>query len=100
MRKSEYTENQKLSILMEREQLNLSVEEICSKHKISVGTYYLWKRQFFPENKSFETDPETSKDILKTENNHLRKLYISLSEHNYELAKFLSKWNTSTLLHF
>ena len=91
MRKSEYTENQKLSILMEREQLNLSVEEICSKHKISVGTYYLWKRHFFPEVQLVEGEPSDSKDLLKTENHRLRKLYISLSEHNYELAKFLSK---------
>ena len=85
MRKSKFNLEDKISILNEREQFNLTIEEICVKHKISQPTYYNWKRE--TEKRIILSSDTTD---LKTENRTLRKLYIDLSEHNYQLAKFLN----------
>lgn len=89
MNKSRFTAEQKLKILQEKEVLKISIEELCFRNGISQPTYYNWKRELkhLITTQSTETDP----DDLKTENKTLRKLYIDLSEHNYQLAQFLSK---------
>lgn len=87
MNKSRFSNEEKLKILNEKELESLSVEEICVKHRISMPTYYNWKRKLKP------TFKNKSKDNIdpQTENQTLRRLYVDLSEHNYQLAKFLSK---------
>jgi transposase-like protein len=93
MRRSKFSEEQKIQILMEKDSESLSTEDLCSKHKISIGTYYIWKRKYeitpLPELTSNSRSPTSTN--LKEENSKLRQLYINLSEHNYELAKFLNK---------
>lgn len=86
MGKSKYTLEEKISILNEKELFNLTIEEICVKHKISLPTYYNWRREM--ENKEIPLISSTTD--LKNENTTLRKLYTDLSEHNYKLAKFLN----------
>lgn len=87
MNKSRFSNEEKLKILNEKELESLSVEEICVKHRISMPTYYNWKRKLKPH---FENKLEDNIDP-QTENQTLRRLYVDLSEHNYQLAKFLSK---------
>lgn len=89
MRKSKFTREKKIEILMEKENTNKTVEEICVEYGISFPTYYNWKRELFNQDShdSHTLEPED----LKKENLILRNLYINLSEHNYQLAKFLSK---------
>lgn len=90
MRKSRFTIPQKLEILREKEFLGISTEELCGNHKISITTYYNWKNQLLGE--KMQLDPIGNNDgasDLRTENNTLRHLYMDLSEHNYQLSKFL-----------
>ena len=82
MRRSKFNKETKLKILKEKELFDISVEELCVKHKISQPTYYNWRRELLTE--STETD-------LQQENKILRRLYIDLSEHNYQLAQFLNQ---------
>lgn len=83
MRSSKFDRETKLKILNERKELGISVEEICCKYKISQPTYYNWRRELLSD--------DNSALELKKENNLLRRLYIDLSEHNYQLAQFLNK---------
>lgn len=85
MRSSKFDRETKLKILNERKELGISVEEICCKYKISQPTYYNWKRALQPH--------ILVSTNLQEENRTLRRLYIDLSEHNYQLAKFLNNQN-------
>ena len=89
MRKSKFTREEKIEILMEKEHTNKTVEEICVEYGISFPTYYNWKRELF--NRDSEAVLSMEPEDLRKENLILRNLYINLSEHNYQLAKFLSK---------
>ena len=94
MRFSKFSEDDKRSIVEEQLNNQITVAEICSKYKISINTFYIWKRKLEGENKIDyivkEAALEDENQII-TENKTLRKLYINLSAHNYELAKFLEK---------
>lgn len=89
MRKSKFTNDEKIEILKEKEHTNQSIEEICVKYGISFATFYNWKRELL--NRNVEIMVSMEPEVLKKENTTLRNLYINLSEHNYQLAKFLSK---------
>lgn len=89
MRTSKFSQEEKLQILTEQEFDNISVEEICVKYGISVATFYSWKREII---QAAELDTQTfNAQELRKENHTLRQLYIDLSEHNHQLAQFLSK---------
>ena len=89
MRKSKFTKEVKIEILLEKENTNKNDEEIFGEDGISFPTYYNWKRELFNQDSN---DSRTLEPVdLKKENLILRNLYINLSEHNYQLAKFLSK---------
>lgn len=89
--RSRYSEKQKREIVEERNSQRTSVEELCAKYKISVTTYYNWKNELETVSEQYpEVElPELSPGELRRQNNYLRELYINLSEHNYQLAKFL-----------
>ena len=89
MRTSKFTKEAKTKILIEKEQSNMTVEEICSKYGISTPTFYSWKREM---SNIFEHEVvQHNMGELQKENHTLRRLYIDLSEHNYQLAQFLEK---------
>ena len=93
MRKSKFSDDRRRQIILEKEQDSLTVQEVCKRYKISVNTFYLWKRMLFSNVDDLESSTRESLvvDSRDTENKILRRLYINLSAHNYELAKFLEK---------
>ena len=85
MRESKFTKEQKVNILKEIKESNLTLKKVCDKHGISISTVYTWKREM--ENEQWE--PKLVEETDSTEK--LKRLYISLSQHNYELSKLLIK---------
>lgn len=91
MRTSNFTLEEQNHILNEKAMHGTTVRDICKKYGISVPTYYLWKRKLsMPQNISFDQMDRNSPS-QENEIKVLRRLYINLSAHNYELAKFLEK---------
>ena len=90
MRKSSFTEAQRLSILAEQD-AGKSVEEICRIHQISPATFYKWKK-----NQSINEDEEKRRiKELEAENARLKKMFSELSmDHEIlkEGYKMLKKW--------
>lgn len=90
MRKSDFTESQRLSILAEQD-AGQSVEAICRKHQISPATFYKWKKDLAIEQ---DEDKRRVKE-LEEENARLKKMYAELSldhgilKDGYEMLK---KW--------
>ena len=93
MRKSKFSDDRRRQIILEKEQDRLTVQEVCKRYKISVNTFYLWKRMLCNNVDDLESSTRDSlvSDSMDSENKTLRRLYINLSAHNYELAKFLEK---------
>ena len=94
MRFSKFSEETRRKIVAEQLNNQHTVADICSKYKISINTFYIWKRKIDGESKIDNILKETTledENHVITENKILRKLYINLSAHNYELAKFLEK---------
>lgn len=89
MFRSRYDDDQKRRILNERVVQKLTVRNICEKYNITPTNYYSWRYKF--GNKILTEESDDHSDNLETENETLRQLYINLSAHNYELAKFLNK---------
>lgn len=93
MFQSKYNDEQKRSILKEHFVEKLTVRAICEKYDITPPTFYSWRCKFGNQIYLEESDKGEVNypDDLETENQLLRRLYINLSAHNYELAKFLNK---------
>ena len=93
MRESKYTKQEKVQILREKENSDMTIKQVCDKHGISISTYYVWQREInSEENKKLDLNSsQDPKSELESENTNLKMLYISLSEHNYELSKLLIK---------
>lgn len=89
MFKSQFTDNEKRSILNEKISSQMTVREICAKYQISIQTYYLWMHKFRVATKAVKVLPDEGDLTLAEENRTLRNLYINLSAHNFELAQFL-----------
>lgn len=90
MRKSEYSDQDKLKIITDIESSILSIHKSCAKNGISIGTYYQWKKLLHIRTINSPEQENIDDITLAEENSTLRKLYINLSAHNYELAKFLN----------
>lgn len=90
MFKSKYSDSEKRKIVIESVSSKSSVKEICNKYGITAPTYYLWKKKY-ELNSEDNISVEDKFQSIESENKILRNLYINLSAHNYELAKFLEK---------
>lgn len=94
MRSSNFTDEKKRQILDERNVEGLTVREVCKRYRISIPTFYSWKRDLSNienDQPSSLSEPIRKSQDDENENQVLRRLYINLSAHNYELAKFLEK---------
>ena len=90
MRKSDFTESQRLAILAEQD-AGEPVESICRKHQISPATFYNWKKELAIE----QDENKRRLKELEQENARLKKMYAELSldhgilKDGYEMLK---KW--------
>jgi len=94
MRTSKFSDERKRKIILEKDQDGLTVQQICSRYKISVNTFYLWRKELIKnvaDSVPAEILDRQVEANLDSENKILRRLYINLSAHNYELAKFLER---------
>lgn len=93
MRLSHFTDEKKRQILNEKEHEGITVREICKRYRISIPTFYTWKRNLtgIERIETSIVDHKRNNPNVENEVQILRRLYINLSAHNYELAKFLEK---------
>ena len=88
MRKSKYTEKQKLDILAKAD-AGQSVESICREYQISPATFYKWKKDLAIE----QNEDKRRLKQLEEENKRLKKMYAELSlnheilSEGYEMLK-------------
>ena len=90
MRKSKFTEAQRLEILAEHD-AGSSVADLCRKHQISPATLYKWKKDHLED---LDEDKRRLKE-LERENAQLKKMYAELSI-DHDILKtgysMLKKW--------
>lgn len=87
MKKKRFLDEQIVAILREAESGGKTIEEICRQHKISVQTFYLWRRRF---GSLQENEVKKLRDMEK-ENARLKRI---LAERDIELdviREFLKK---------
>jgi putative transposase len=88
MRKSKFTESQRLAILAKGD-AGISVEDICREHQISPATFYKWKK----EHAINQNDEQRRLKQLEQENARLKKMFAELSidhgilKEGYEMLK-------------
>lgn len=88
MRKSNFTESQRMAILAKHD-AGQSVEAICREHQISPATFYKWKKEVAIEQ---DEDKRQIKQLAE-ENARLKKMYAELSldhsilQQGYEMLK-------------
>lgn len=90
--KSRWTTEQKIAIVMESLNTNISVAELCRKHNVTPNAFYGWKEKFLEAGKlalagSFKRTPDEN---LKTEVESLKKLIGELTIANDAMKKVLS----------
>jgi len=86
---SRWTAEQKIAIVMESLNTNISVAELCRKHNVTPNAFYGWKEKFLEAGKlalagSFKTGPG---EELASENEGLKKLIGELTIANDCLKK-------------
>ena len=91
--RSRWTVEQKIAIVMESLNTNISVAELCRKHNVTPNAFYGWKDKFLNAGKlalagSFKTGPG---EELTAENENLKKLIGELTIANSALKKALTE---------
>ena len=74
MKKSKFTESQRLAILAKKD-AGQSVESICREHQISPATFYKWQKEI----KDDQDENKRRIKQLEAENARLKKMYAELS---------------------
>lgn len=90
MRKSKFSDQQKLAILAEHDG-GASVADLSRKHQISPATFYKWKKE---HEDNQDADKRRIKE-LEAENARLKKMYANLSMDHEILQEgygMLKKW--------
>lgn len=94
MRKSKFTQQQRLDILAEHD-AGLAIAELCRKHQISPATFYKWRKM-----QTHQQDADQRRLAeLEAENKRLKKMYAELSidhdilQQGYQMAKKFAAQN-------
>ena len=88
MRKSKFSESQRMAILAKAD-AGQNVEAICREHQISPATFYKWKKDLAIE----QNEDKRRLKQLEEENKRLKKMYAELSlnheilSEGYEMLK-------------
>ena len=86
MRKSRFSESQKLSILKELES-GVKVSELCRKHGVAQNTIYKWRSKYG----GMELSDIKKLKELEDENRKLKQMYADLSLENHVLKDLIEK---------
>lgn len=90
MRKSKFTEAQRLEILAQHD-AGAKIADLCREHQISPATLYNWKK----EHKDDQDEDKRRLKQLEKENAQLKKMYAELSI-DHDILKtgygMLKKW--------
>ena len=89
--KSKWTTEQKIAIVLESLNTNISLAELCRKHNVTPNAFYGWKEKFVEAGKvalarSSRTNG-TGHEELEAENEKLKKLIGELTIANDALKK-------------
>ena|SRR5487761_91649 len=91
--KSKWTAEQRIAIVMESLNTNISLAELCRKHNVTPNAFYSWKAKFMEAGKlalSSESKRKNKNDPsleLEAENEDLKKLIGELTIGNSALKK-------------
>ena len=90
--KSKWTTEQKITIVLESLNTNISVDELCRKHNVTPNAFYGWKEKFVDAGKLALASSSRSKNSsgheeLEAENEKLKKLIGELTIANDALKK-------------
>ena len=86
MRKSKFSEEQIISILVEQER-GMATSEVCRRHGVSSATFYKWKAKYG----GMDVSDARRLKTLETENNRLKKLLADSMLDNSILKDLLGK---------
>jgi transposase len=89
---SKWTAEQKISIVMESLNTNISIAELCRKHNVTPSAFYGWRERFLEAGKHGLSSSGSPKDNhqnkeLAAENDRLKKLIGELTIANDCLKK-------------
>ena len=92
--KSHWTPEEKIRIVAESLNTNISTTELCRKYNVSPGVFYAWWEKFIDGGKQALTRSGNSKDVgadkeLIAENERLKKLIGELTIANDAFKKTL-----------
>jgi transposase len=87
MKRKRYSPENKVSILREHLEKNISVADICEKHRLHPNQLYRWKKELF-ENAS---EIFSSKRSKKKDNIKFVKLKNIIKERNEVIAELLQE---------
>ncbi len=88
--KSKWTTEQKIAIVLESLNTNISLAELCRKHNVTPNAFYGWKEKFVQAGKlalAGSSRGTNGHDELETENEKLKKLIGELTIANDALKK-------------
>ena len=86
MKRKRFTEEQIIGVLKEGE-AGAKIDELCRKHGMSQGTYYVWKAKFG----GMDIDEARRLKQLEEENRRLKQLVADLSLDNHMLKAINEK---------
>jgi transposase len=85
MKKRQWTNQQKMQIVLEGLKSDLSVAELCTKHGVGQGQYYKWRDLLLNgADRIFVPDPDKEKERMR---NKINTLNQTIGELTVELKK-------------
>jgi len=87
MERKRYSSDQKVSILREYFEKNLSIADICEKYRIHPNQFYRWKKELFEG----ATQTFTAKKTKKSNDREIEKFKKVLNDRNEVIVELLQE---------